>query len=115
MLESLREVAVDAAVRAGHLLRDHLGGRREIGFKQSSADLVTEMDRRAEGLIVDAIRARFPDHAILAEERGELPGASSHRWIVDPLDGTTNYAHGLPIFAVSIAVEVAGRVVLGVV
>jgi myo-inositol-1(or 4)-monophosphatase len=73
------------------------------------------MDRRAEALIVDAIRARFPAHGILAEERGAVAGAGSHRWIVDPLDGTTNYAHGLPIFVVSIALEIHGRVVLGVV
>ncbi len=115
MSEAFREVALDAAVRAGFLLRAELGGHREIRYKDSPANLVTEMDRRAEALIVAAIQARFPDHSILAEERGTVAGSPSHRWIVDPLDGTTNYAHGVPIFAVSIALEVEGRVVLGVV
>jgi myo-inositol-1(or 4)-monophosphatase len=64
---------------------------------------------------VGALRAAFPDDAILAEEQGSLPGRSGRRWIVDPLDGTTNYAHSLPIFAVSIALETAGQVILGVI
>src|SRR5262245_13618552 len=109
MLEAFRQVAVDAAVRAGTMLRAELGGHRQIGYKDSPANLVTEMDRRAEALIVAAIRARFPAHSILAEERGAVAGSDSHRWIVDPLDGTTNYAHGLPTFAVSIALEMDGR------
>ena len=113
--DSVRELAVDAATRAGELLRAHLGGHREISYKGSPNNLVTEMDRRAETLIVDAIRARFPDHEILAEERGAVGSGSAYRWIVDPLDGTTNYAHGLPIFCVSIALEAEGRLVLGVV
>src|SRR4029453_14082003 len=66
-------------------------------------------------LIVDRLTAEFPDDAILAEERGARAGRSGRRWIVDPLDGTTNYAHGLPIYGVSIALEAAGRVLLGVV
>jgi myo-inositol-1(or 4)-monophosphatase len=136
MPPSFRAVAVDAATRAGTLLRAHLGGHREISHKSSPINLVTDMDRRAESLIVDAITGSFPTHAILAEESGillaeepglfaEEPGlfaeergardARTHRWIVDPLDGTTNYAHGLPIFCVSIALEVDGRLALGVV
>jgi myo-inositol-1(or 4)-monophosphatase len=115
MPPSFRAVAVDAATRAGTLLRAHLGGRREIGHKSSPINLVTDMDRRAEALVVEAIAAHFPAHEILAEERGVVEGARSHRWIVDPLDGTTNYAHGLPIFCVSIALEIDGRLALGVV
>ena len=85
-------------------------------LKGSPTNLVTEMDRGAEAIIVEALRARFPDHAILAEERGALPGAPAHRWIIDPLDGTTNYAHGLPIYGVSIGLEDRGPAcVLGVV
>jgi myo-inositol-1(or 4)-monophosphatase len=114
MTPSFREVAVDAATRAGALLRAHLGGGRQVSYKGSPTNLVTEMDRRAEALIVDAIHARFPEHSILAEERGVVAGVPSHRWIVDPLDGTTNYAHGFPLYAVSIALEVDGRVALGV-
>jgi len=115
MTRSFREVAVDAATRAGALLRAHLGGHRDIAYKGSPTNLVTEMDRRAEALIVDAIRAGFPDHSLLAEERGTVAAGSSHRWIVDPLDGTTNYAHGFPVFCVSIALEIEGAVMLGVV
>jgi myo-inositol-1(or 4)-monophosphatase len=115
MNASFREVAVDAATRAGALLRAHLGGTREVSYKGSPINLVTEMDRRSEALIVEAIRRHFPDHGILAEECGAIVGAGSHRWIVDPLDGTTNYAHGMPIYCVSIALEIGGRVALGVV
>jgi len=108
-------VAIDAARRAGDLLRNALGGPRSIAFKGGPTDLVTEMDGRAEGLIVDALRHAFPDDAILAEERGSEPGRSRRRWIIDPLDGTTNYAHGMPVFGVSIALEMGGRVAVGVV
>lgn len=110
-----RRVAVDAACTAGELLRRELPGRRRISYKGSPTNLVTEMDARAEALIVDALREAFPDNAILAEERGATDGGSGRRWIVDPLDATTNYAHGLPLFAVSIALEDRGRVTLGVV
>jgi myo-inositol-1(or 4)-monophosphatase len=107
-------VAVDAARGAGRLLREELGGVRRIKHKRSVIDLVTEMDQRAESLIVEQLLGAFPDHAILAEESGATDGRSEYRWLIDPLDGTTNYAHGVPIFAVSIALEQAGTVVLGV-
>ena len=110
-----RRVAVDAARAAGRLLRDELSGARRIAFKGSPTNLVTEMDQRAEALILERLRGAFPDDAILAEEQGAASGRSGRRWIVDPLDGTTNYAHGLPVFGVSIALEIARRLVLGVV
>jgi myo-inositol-1(or 4)-monophosphatase len=110
-----RRVAVEAARAAGALLRDALPGARRITYKGTPTNLVTEMDARSEALIVERLRAAFPDDAILAEERGAAGGRSGRRWIVDPLDGTTNYAHGLPLFAVSVALEQAGRVALGVV
>ena len=113
--DAFREVAVDAARRAGVFLRSHFGSRPAVTYKGSPTNLVTEMDRGAEAIIVEAIRARFPDHAILAEESGALPGAPGHRWIVDPLDGTTNYAHGLPIYGVSVALEIDGALAVGVV
>ena len=115
MAESFREVALTAARRAGALLLAHLGGERDVQYKRSRTDLVTDMDRRAEAAIVETLRAHCPGHAILTEEAGWLAGSPDHRWIVDPLDGTTNYASGIPIFAVSIALEVEGRVVLGIV
>jgi myo-inositol-1(or 4)-monophosphatase len=112
--DRLREVAVRAAVAAGQVLRQHFGRPQQVEHK-GEIDLVTALDRRAEALIAEHVRAAFPDHAILAEE-GTTGGASAeHRWLVDPLDGTTNYAHGYPVFAVSVAYERAGRVVLGVV
>jgi len=107
-------VAIDAARRAGRLLLEEIGGARRIRHKRSVIDLVTEMDQRAEALIVERLLGAFPDHAVLAEESGATDGRSPYRWLIDPLDGTTNYAHGLPIFAVSIALEHAGRVELGV-
>jgi len=112
MAEPFLEVAVDAARRAGALLLDRFG---QVRYKGSPSNLVTEMDRQAEALVIDLLHSRFPDHAILAEEGGARPGSSTHRWIVDPLDGTTNYAHGMPFFAVSIALEIEGAVQLGVV
>jgi len=115
MADPFLEVAVDAARRAGALLLGRLGTLRTIDYKGSPSNIVTEMDRQAESLIVGCIAERFPDHAVLAEEGGARAGSASHRWIVDPLDGTTNYAHGMPFFAVSIALEIEGAVVLGVV
>src|SRR2546422_10427204 len=115
MSDAFLEVAVDAATRAGELLRSRFGSLRHIAYKSGPTNLVTEMDGQAEALIVEAIRRRFPDHAVLAEESGASGGATPYRWIVDPLDGTTNYAHGVPLFAVSIALEVEGRLELGVV
>jgi myo-inositol-1(or 4)-monophosphatase len=114
-LSAERELAIELGRAAGGLLRNELLGPRRIAYKGSPTNLVTEMDARAEALIVDRLLAAFPDDAILAEERGAQAGRSGRRWIIDPLDGTTNYAHGLPIFGVSIALEVGGRVQLGVV
>jgi myo-inositol-1(or 4)-monophosphatase len=109
-----RRVAVEVARAAGDLLRREVTGPRRIEFKGSPTNLVTEMDARAEALIVEGLLGAFPDDAVLAEERGAQAGRSGRRWIIDPVDGTTNYAHGLPLYCVSIALEVAGRVVLGV-
>lgn len=114
-LSAERNLAVAAARAAGELLRDELSSPRRILYKGSPTNLVTEMDARVETLIVDRLTAAFPGDAVLAEERGARAGRSGRRWIIDPLDGTTNYAHGLPIYGVSIALEVAGRVQLGVV
>ncbi len=115
MDERFRSTAIEIARGAGALLRAEAGNRRQIAFKGGPTNLVTEMDRRAEALIIDGLRAEFPGHAILSEERGTVGGPASHRWIVDPLDGTTNYAHGIPVFGVSIALEVDGQPRLGVV
>ena len=110
-----RRVAVEAARAAGRLLRDELSGVRHIAYKGMPTNLVTEMDQRAEAEILGRLRGAFPDDAILSEETGTTAGRSGRRWIVDPLDGTTNYTHGLPIFGVSIALETERRIELGVV
>jgi myo-inositol-1(or 4)-monophosphatase len=110
-----RRVAMDAARAAGQMLRSEVRGARRIAYKGTPTNLVTEMDARAEALILERLGQAFPDDAILSEEMGSHPGRSGRRWIIDPLDGTTNYAHGLPIFAVSIALEVERRVTVGVV
>ena len=108
------EVAISAAKEAGEVLRGAFGGEQAIRHK-GEVDIVTDADERAEAVIRDILLRGFPSYGMLAEEGGELPGELDARWIVDPLDGTTNYAHGLPIFCVSIALERAGEVVVGVV
>jgi myo-inositol-1(or 4)-monophosphatase len=101
------------AVRAGRMLRENQSGRRSIRYKAGAGNLVTDMDHASEELIVSALQREFPDHAIVAEERGTA-GHSPHRWYVDPLDGTTNYAHGFPVWAVTVAYERDGRLEAGV-
>ena len=112
--EYVREAA-QIARDAGEILRGRFGRPHEVRFK-GTIDLVTEADRAAEDLIADRLRAACPDHELLCEEGsvGATSGAS-YRWVVDPLDGTTNFAHGLPTFAVSIALEDGGVPVVGVV
>ena len=107
-------VARDAALQAGRMLRENIHGLREITYK-SDINLVTEMDMRSERMIVEMLRVAFPDHGVIAEEETKLSNASGYTWIIDPLDGTTNYAHGYPCFAVSIALKHEDDVILGVV
>ena len=102
------------AREAGALLRENFGRVHEVEFK-GRINLVTEMDRRSERLIVERLRAAFPDDDVLAEEGGGASRGAPRRWIVDPLDGTTNYAHEYPVFSVSIALAVDDRPVAGVV
>ncbi len=108
-------VAHRAADAAARIHRGHAGGRLDIGTKSSSIDLVTEVDRLSEEAIRREIAATYPDHVVLGEEAGQAAGEAVHRWIVDPLDGTVNYAHGFPVYCASIALEIDGEVVVGVV
>lgn len=114
-LDHALAVALDAAHQAAKLQRFHLEGPLEIDVKSSATDLVTQVDRACETVIREVIGQAFPDHVVLGEERGQEGTSSTHRWIVDPLDGTLNYAHGFPFFCTSIALEVDGVVQLGVV
>jgi myo-inositol-1(or 4)-monophosphatase len=109
------EVAWEAANAAGMLIRENWQQPKEIAYK-GTIDLVTSVDRDSERCIVDILQRNFPDHSILAEEETELVGKQNHyRWIIDPLDGTTNFAHGYPQFCVSIALEHEGQIILGIV
>ena len=96
------------------MLRAGFGTEHTITYK-GEVDLLTEIDEEAERVIREVLLGAFPSYGMLAEEGGELAGEEGARWIVDPLDGTTNYAHGLPIFCISLALERSGEVVLGVV
>ena len=107
-------VASEAARTAGDILRENIHGIREIAYK-GDINLVTEMDTRSERAIVEILRSAFPGHGIVAEEETDTRNASGLTWIIDPLDGTTNYAHGYPCFSVSIALEQEGEVIIGVV
>lgn len=108
------EVARQAAHEAGRMLKANIGARRDVVFK-GAVDLVTQFDKRAQDIIHRRLSSAFPDHGFLAEEGLAVEGRGDYRWIFDPLDGTTNYAHGLPVFCVSIALEHRGRLAAGVV
>lgn len=113
-LESIREVALRAAKKAGQILKKGLEGKVTISYK-GDRNLVTNIDHLSEEAVVALITQRFPDHQILAEEGHDRTEPSPFRWIIDPLDGTTNYSHRFPFFCVSIGVEIKGKVHLGVV
>jgi myo-inositol-1(or 4)-monophosphatase len=107
--------AWEAASTAGTLVRECWQQPKEIQYK-NPIDLVTSVDRESEQRIVEVLHRAFPGHSILAEEETEVTGSqSSYRWIIDPLDGTTNFAHSYPHFAISIALELEGEVFLGLV
>jgi myo-inositol-1(or 4)-monophosphatase len=112
------DFAIQLARSAGAILRDHYERALSIEHKSTEIELVTDVDRAAEALIVSAIRSRFPDHALFTEEAQGAAGPdrrAEYTWIVDPLDGTTNYTHGYPMFTVSIALQRGTDLVLGVV
>lgn len=108
-MQPLTNVAVNAARRAGDVILSYYR-RGETGevTRKSDNDYVTEADQRAEAVIIDIIQRSYPDHAFLAEESGETGGDSDTVWIIDPIDGTTNFMHGIPHFCVSIACQVKG-------
>lgn len=113
------EVAEKAARAAGAILLEGFGREGMEVERKGAVDLVTEMDRAAESEILERLRSAFPSHSMMAEESAHAGGTAheeaEHLWIVDPLDGTTNYAHGHPQWAISIGYARAGRVVAGVV
>lgn len=105
---------MEIAREAGALLSSYF--ERHIGYElKAEYDLVTDADRASEKLVIERLRSHFPTHAIVAEESGGHSGSSDYRWYVDPLDGTTNFAHGFPMFNVTLALEHAGELVAGVI
>ena len=124
--KSFAAVAINCAAKAGEWIKTKLGNYVSLNLKYSPHDLVTEIDKGSETMIRNLIMTHFPDHAFLGEEGVEPgPGASEaalkdvqdaeYLWIVDPIDGTTNFVHGFPYFSVSIALAHKGEVILGVV
>jgi len=113
-MDKYLDTAVEIASEAGALLAELSKQPREISYKRKS-DIVTDADRRSEAMITERIRGHFPDHAIVAEEGGGKETSSDYCWYVDPLDGTTNYAHGFPVYCVTLALAYRDEVIAGVV
>ncbi|MEX2542461.1 MAG: inositol monophosphatase family protein [Trueperaceae bacterium] len=107
--------AVLAAQEAARIHRFYVGGELDVTTKSNDTDLVTKVDRLCEQRIREIVEERHPGHAVLGEEMGGPGSEAEYRWIVDPLDGTVNYAHGFPFYCVSIALEIAGKIEVGVV
>ncbi|NEP42831.1 MAG: inositol monophosphatase, partial [Okeania sp. SIO2H7] len=115
-LEKFLDIATEAALAGGGFLKSCLGKLEDIQEKGSPGNLVTEADKGAEAAVVKVLQRHLPDHGILGEESGELGDTSSkYLWAIDPLDGTTNYTHQLPIFACSVALLIEGVPEVGVV
>lgn len=113
-LYELKDKLEDLCIRVGQYQMDNLG-RRDliIDSKSSAVDLVTEVDKKSEELIIDFINRTYTNHSILAEESGSTETQSDYLWIIDPVDGTTNYAHGYPMFAISIGLKYKEDMILG--
>lgn len=114
-MREILDVAVQMATRVGEIQRDRFAEPRTIETKSTAIDLVTDVDRACETLADGILRERRPDDGFLGEEGTSREGTTGLRWVIDPLDGTTNYAHGFPHFAVSIGVESVGERVVGVI
>ncbi|HOW88342.1 MAG TPA: inositol monophosphatase family protein [Candidatus Omnitrophota bacterium] len=109
--DKIKRTLLEALAKAGKIIRSHFGKEQKI-TKKGEFNLVTEIDKASEKAVVDLILKRFPGHSILAEESPAVTG-SECRWIIDPIDGTTNFAHGFPIVSVSIGFEQNGRLEMG--
>ena len=112
----LKETLINATEAGGRVLQHYFASKNlQISNKEGINNLVTEADHASEKAIMDTIKEQFPDHFILSEEAGEIATGSEYKWIIDPIDGTVNYAHGIPICCVSIGVEHNGAMVMGTV
>lgn len=108
------EVACQAAEEAGSLLLKHVHGQLKLGYKEGRANLVTDIDVAAEKCIISILQSEYPDFGIISEESPAVAGDSPYTWVIDPLDGTNNYVHGVPFFAVVIGLAAGPDVLLGV-
>ena len=112
----LLQIAKKLAHDAGKMALKFQQKGFQVGYKDGNPiNLVTEADKACEELILKTIRSNFPDHSILSEEAGAIDGPGDYKWIIDPIDGTTNFVHGIPIFAISIAIVYKGKPIIGVV
>ena len=111
-LDNLLDIAISAVKESGRIQKEWLARDKKVELK-GAINLVTEVDRICEDKIIEIIKEAFPEHNILTEETPMPEGISPFRWIIDPLDGTTNYAHGYPCFCTSVAVEMEREIVLG--
>lgn len=114
MYEREQRVAIEIAYQAGEILKKYFGKTSRIHFK-GAIDIVTDADLKSEEFITRSLRKKFPDDSILGEEGSNVNKGGKRRWLIDPLDGTTNFAHNYPFFAVSISFEDKGKIMLGVV
>jgi myo-inositol-1(or 4)-monophosphatase len=114
-MNALLQTAIDAAQKAGKVLKEGFGTDYTISSKSQIHDLVTEYDHKSEAIIIETIRSSFPDHQILTEESGHHASDGDITWIIDPLDGTVNFAHGIPFFCVSIAAIQGTDILCGVI
>jgi len=115
MMEGLKEVLLKATKEAGKIILQYFDGAFKIDHKEGINNLVTEVDRHAEDKIITVISASYPYHSIISEEVGELIQDSDYKWIIDPIDGTVNFAHGIPLCCVSIGLIHKGEIILGAV
>jgi myo-inositol-1(or 4)-monophosphatase len=111
----LKSTLIKASQAAGALIQERINGKFSVETKAGPNDLVTEVDKASEALIMDIIRQDFPNHFILSEEIGEVKMDSATKWIIDPIDGTVNFANGIPLCCVSIGIEHEGEMIMGAV
>src|ERR1035437_1889509 len=114
-MDELREVLLKATKGGGKIILEYFDGTFKIDHKEGINNLVTEVDKLAEDKIIEVIRSVFPSHSIISEEVGELIKDSDYQWIIDPIDGTVNFAHGIPICCVSIGLLYNGELLMGAV
>ena len=109
-----KKIAIGAALRSGLFIKNSVGKIGKISYK-GRINIVTDIDKKSEDMIIRSIRRAFGDHSILSEESRPRKGSSEYKWVIDPIDGTTNFAHSFPFYCVSIALEESGKSILGVV